>query len=258
MFEAHRNVPDASEVYHSQRPGESESETEGLPPGEGSLTDEDEWEEDDVIERIDDSAGKIFLTKPNRSHKARNAPGAAVSAQKGAVGQFRHIPNTVPNKGAGRGKMGQLLCWRCGRPDHTWRAFHRPYNPDRFSPSGNKGKGKSHPGLKGIGNPYTLRPTKWTTNIQPMIHQVANQSTPQTLPRPFLHHLRLRRFQKPRANFHTEMMISTHGSLTMCQSHWVLGLTLHCSFCYCVPNVSDQRIADECLTWQGIVREARR
>lgn len=76
----------------------------------------EEGEHEDTMEWADES-GEIYLLRPKRTVKARNAPGAAVNATQGAMQQFRSIPNSHP-KGKGKGEMS---CLRCGQPGRFWR-----------------------------------------------------------------------------------------------------------------------------------------
>ena len=85
---------------------------------------------------------------PKRPIKARNTPGAAKSAQKGSINQFRHLSNATPQKGTAKGLKGRMICWRRGSPDHPQGDCPRPYTPDLFGTKG-KGKGEPNVGKKG-------------------------------------------------------------------------------------------------------------
>ena len=79
---------------------------------------------------MDEITGDIFLRMHKRPIKARNSSGASLSAQKGAINQFRGIPNSRPGKGTGKGK-GKMMRWRCGSLDRRWGAslYHKTH-PD--------------------------------------------------------------------------------------------------------------------------------
>ena len=142
MYETHRpHDTDSSEVFVTDQPASSM-------PGpdtvylQAEIPEDSGFEDDIEIEWMDEFSGDIFLMKPKRPLKSRNAPGAAASAQKGAVNQFRGYPNKSPQKGTAKGK-GKMLCWRCGSPDHFWKDCPLPYNAS--IPFGSKGKGKPSP-----------------------------------------------------------------------------------------------------------------
>ena len=154
MCEAHRHSPDNSEVYQAQCspdtapcPDTERNESEALDERGGT------WEEEEY-EWLDAVTGGVMLIKPKRPSKARTTPGAAKSAQKGSINQFRNMPNVAPKKCPAKGLKGRMICWRCGSSDHFWRDCPRPYNPDRFGTNG-KGEGKPTGGEKGKSAHFT-------------------------------------------------------------------------------------------------------
>ena len=77
MFETHRRRPDTSELYHAEKPGS------GTEPEEANGDDQEEdGPEEPEIERVGGN-GEVFLLRPKREPKSRNAPGSAVAAAKG-------------------------------------------------------------------------------------------------------------------------------------------------------------------------------
>ena len=95
MFETDSRFPCASEVYVAQDGADERSDTaKWQTETEGEV--ESGAEE---FERFDEHSGQIFLTKPKRAQKSKNAPGAAVSARKGAARVFQHVPNVPRAKG---------------------------------------------------------------------------------------------------------------------------------------------------------------
>ena len=119
MFETHRRRPDPSEVYRANELDGTEMEG-----GDGDEQEEDDLEEPEI--EWADGNGEVFLLRPKRAPKARNAPGAAVTASKGAINQFRSLPNSRP-KGAGKGGGG-LTTMR-----ETWSLLAK--TPGNFSTS---------------------------------------------------------------------------------------------------------------------------
>ena len=83
MFETHRGNPDSPEVFRAQIQSETASvnDPERIEPA--GLGERDEPLDEEDIEWKVEAAGEVFLMKPERPKKARNAPGSAVSAQKG-------------------------------------------------------------------------------------------------------------------------------------------------------------------------------
>ena len=85
--------------------------------------------------------GSIFLMKPKKPPKPRNAPGMQESAKRGAIQTFRNIPN---QKGKGD-RAGKGVCVSCGDPSHHWKERPHPFREkldERFAGRGGKGKGK--------------------------------------------------------------------------------------------------------------------
>lgn len=143
LFGTHRNNPDASEVFAVDRITEKESGTDTTPNEEPTGDDTEVRDgDDDSVEWVSEETGEISLTKPTRLEKARNDPGAAATAQKWAIEQFRGVPNAVPRKGASKGKKGATMFRRCASPDRFWGDCPQPFNPDRFGTGKPKGKGK--------------------------------------------------------------------------------------------------------------------
>ena len=142
MVETHRHRPGPSEVFNATD-NQSQNLTDTLDGWEAPEHPEtEEWYEGDddeeTFERTDEH-GEVFLFRPKRAAKARNAPGAAASATQGAIQQFRAIPNGRP-KGKGKGAMS---CLRCGQPGHFRRQCPQPFRPNLTSgPSGGKSSGK--------------------------------------------------------------------------------------------------------------------
>ena len=143
MPETRRRRPDTSEVYHADGP------FTGAEPEE---EDGDDQEEDDLeepeIERSGEN-GEVFILRPKRAPNERNAPGDALTAAKGAINQFRGIPNNHP-KGMG-GKHG-LSTMR--EPGHFWRQRPEPFRQtlpgaNKGSTFGKKGDGKGKTGPEG-------------------------------------------------------------------------------------------------------------
>ena len=110
MLGTRRRRPDPSETFMAVGK-DTVPETEETHSGE----DHDEGGAETEIERADGN-GEAFLLRPKRESAALNSPGAEVNAAKGAIDQFRNIPNSHP-KGTGGGGM---LCLRCGQPGHFW------------------------------------------------------------------------------------------------------------------------------------------
>ena len=106
MFETHRHNLDSSEVYMGQATVPNNEES-SLPPIDEEADDFDD--DADYQQCYDEETGETYWIKPKRAAKARNAPGSAVSAQKGAVEQFSHVPNSTPNKGFGKASQGKLI-----------------------------------------------------------------------------------------------------------------------------------------------------
>ena len=90
MFETRRRRPGASEVCHAEGAGAC-ADMEEFTPGDQEEEDPEEAE----IER-DEEHGEVFLLRPKRSTKARNAPAEASPSAKGDINQFRGIPNGRP------------------------------------------------------------------------------------------------------------------------------------------------------------------
>ena len=134
MYETHRPITDSSDVYHAS-PIEGMADESIVEPAD------EEWE-------YTDEYGQIFLMKPKKKSKGKNAPGAAEAARRGAVANFRGLPNRSVhyNKGENQGKgkttqPNQGPCLRCGDPNHHYRDCPHPWREVLDFPQ--KGKGKS-------------------------------------------------------------------------------------------------------------------
>ena len=133
MYETHRPKIDSTEVFvtdHGQDTVQSSYIDSNVAD---ELESDDGWNESMAV-TMDD--GSVFLMKPKKPTKARNAPGIHESARRGAVNTFRSIPN----------QKGKGVCIRCGDPSHHWRECPHPFRErldSRFSIKGTgKGKGK--------------------------------------------------------------------------------------------------------------------
>ena len=133
MYETHRPITDHTDVYNLTSINEEENQ-----PEEES---EQEWE-------YTDEAGQVFLMKPKKKSKGKNAPGAAESARRGAVANFRQYPN-AKGKGKSKGK-GKGPCLRCGDPNHWHRDCPLPWREVLYAPTPRKGKSKGKGSEKGI------------------------------------------------------------------------------------------------------------
>ena len=142
MYETRRQKDtDSPEVFRAAHPQAEDAPSEAVADTPVQSLGAEEFG-DIEIEWMDGRNGDIFLTKPKRPNKDRNSPGAAVSAQKGAIGQFLGTPipprEQAPKKEKGKWSAGDLEV-----PIASGREFHLPYNAAR--PPGNKGRGKSPP-----------------------------------------------------------------------------------------------------------------
>ena len=154
MYEAHRpHGADSSEVFLADQPPPAPPTSDAVYL-QAEVPDDRGAEEDIEIERAGEFPGDIFLMKPKRPLKPRNAPGAAAAAQKGAVNHIRNYPNKTPQKGTTPGK-GAMMCWRCGSPDHFWKDCPLPYSASLPFRSKSKGRGKSLPARPS--RPQTVR-----------------------------------------------------------------------------------------------------
>ena len=124
MYETHKKS-DSSDVYQAQN-------------HEGTVNNVAEEEESEAEFEWTDEFGEIFLMKPKRKGKPKNAPGNHETAKRGAIDAFRSKPNS---KGAPSLTTGG--CIRCGDPNHHWKDCPHPFvaklNP-QFQP---KGKGRT-------------------------------------------------------------------------------------------------------------------
>ena len=121
MYETHRPKTDTTEVFMTN------TESQQINP-EGEHVNNHESEEIGDNDSWDDSmsvtleSGAVFLMKPKKPLKPRNAPGMNEAARRGAVNAFRDIPNQrIQTKG---GKGG---CLRCGDPSHHWKQCPHPF-----------------------------------------------------------------------------------------------------------------------------------
>ena len=138
MYETHRPKIDTTEVYvaNNYPPTESQGQDETMHAEE--YESEEDWQDSLEVTMED---GNVFLMKPKKPTKPRNAPGMHEAAKRGAVNAFRHIPN----------HKGQGPRIRCGDPSHHWKECPHPFRgklDSRFSTKG-KGKGKGKPKGKG-------------------------------------------------------------------------------------------------------------
>lgn len=139
MFETHRTNPNASEVYRAQIPIDIDTalDTERM-----DTADPEGWEDDGIGEeegeRHGEITGETCLIKPKPDPRARNAPAAAASAQRGD-NPISPLPQRAARERRWR-KMEKVEthCFRGGNPDRFWGDCPHPFNPDRF---GEKGKG---------------------------------------------------------------------------------------------------------------------
>ena len=118
-------------IYHAAEVGEEGQESEG---------EDEEWE-------YTDETGQIFLMRPKKKTKGKNAPGAAETARRGALANFRNYPNKhVSMKGKSKGKGP---CLRCGDPNHWHRDcplhWKESLDPRHTQKGRSKGKGKAQP-----------------------------------------------------------------------------------------------------------------
>ena len=133
MYETHRPKIDSTEVFaagHGQNPMQS---THSDQTTVDELESEEDWDDSMAVTMED---GSVFLMKPKKATKSRNAPGIHEAAKRGAVNTFRNVPN----------QKGKGVCIRCGDPSHHWRECPHPFRErldSRFSIKGTgKGKGK--------------------------------------------------------------------------------------------------------------------
>ena len=138
MYETHRTITDHTDVYHLGQ----ETPEECPDGGNASGDNESSWE-------YTDESGQVFLMKPKKKSKWRNAPGAAEEARRGALANFKGYPNKNSYRfGKGKGK-GEGSCMRCGDPNHWHRDCPLPWKEtldSRLPQKGKQGqKGKSTP-----------------------------------------------------------------------------------------------------------------
>ena len=168
---------DSPKVPHAQNPHGPNFPTDEAPAEE--RTGESAADSEEEYEWIDESAGDIFLTKPT---KARNTPGAAVSAQRGSIHQFRHLPNGPPSKGTLETAKGRMICWRRNAPDHFGKVCPQPYNLDQFPGRKEKEKARPDPPLMGGGIcPLVLKLSSLSTANLPLSLRTVRHLTPHTL-----------------------------------------------------------------------------
>ena len=141
MYETHRPKPDPTEVFAADvNHGQStvNHTCDGIEAEGYGQEEEDSWDDSMTVTMED---GSIFLMKPKKPSKPRNAPGMHESAKRGAIQTFRNIPN---QKGKGN-SAGKGVCIRCGDPSHHWKECPHPFREkldERFAGRGGKGKGK--------------------------------------------------------------------------------------------------------------------
>ena len=138
IYETHRPKIDTAGVFAAttnQTPGGHEND-ESNSWAQEDQEDDDSWD-DSVSVTLE--SGAVFLMKPKKPQKPRNAPGMNEAARRGAVSTFRNVPNQ-------RAKGGTGGCLRCGDPSHHWKECPHPFR-ERLDPRitakvGYKGKGK--------------------------------------------------------------------------------------------------------------------
>ena len=138
MYETHRPKVDTTEVFvedSQTTPGHADC-TDSYKCNQEHAEDNDSWD-DSVSVTLEN--GAVFLTKPKKPSKPRNAPGMNEAARRGAVNAFREVPNQRTSYGKGG-------CLRCGDPSHHWKECPHPFR-ERLGPRitakvGYGGKGK--------------------------------------------------------------------------------------------------------------------
>ena len=173
MFATHRHCPDPSEVYRANEPA-------GAAVDEADIGEEEEEDLEEPEAEWADENGEVFLLLPKTTPKARNAPGADVTASKGSINQSGCIPNSRP-KGAGGNNM---VCLRCGKPGHLWRQCPEPLRQTlpgagKGSPFGKKGTGKGKTGAKGR-NAYLVGAEEVPTRAEETCPPIPEEQAPVT------------------------------------------------------------------------------
>ena len=139
-------------MYATHRPITGHTDVYAVNPQAGNTVESQDYDDIESEELgYTDEAGQAFLMRPGKKSKGGGIPWAAESPRRGAVANFRNVPNsTYGGKGKSKGQKGP--CLRCGDSNRWHRDRPLPW----MEVLGPKitGKGKSQP--KGQGESETF------------------------------------------------------------------------------------------------------